>query len=93
VRWAVNVPRTDNYIPTSDGTRWNPRIDPFGEKAPDVPITATRSALARYLTAPPPRNPHPDDLQLKPAAIRTFVKSIEVFPPGPFLTRRPEGAR
>jgi hypothetical protein len=85
VRWAVHVPGTDNYILTSDGTRWDLRIDPSGETTPDVTLTATRSALVRFLTAPPPRDPHPDDVQItgKPAAIRTFLKSIEVFPPAP----------
>ena len=85
VRWAVHVPGTDNYILTSDGTRWDLRIDPYGGITPDVTITATRSALARFLTAQPPRDPHPDDLQItgKPAAIRAFLKSIEVFPPVP----------
>ncbi len=85
VRWAVHVPRTDNYVLTSDGTRWDLRIDPDGETTPDVTITATRSALVRFLTATPPRDPHPDDVQItgKPAAIRTFLKSIEIFPPDP----------
>jgi len=85
VRWAVHVQGTDNYILTSNGTRWDLRIDPSGVTPPDVTITATRSALARFLTAPPPRDPHPDDVQItgKPAAIRAFLKSIEVFPPVP----------
>src|SRR5215207_1876759 len=52
VRWAVHVPGTDSYILTSDGTRWDLRIDPYGGIPPDVTITATRSALARFLTAP-----------------------------------------
>jgi hypothetical protein len=85
VRWAVHVPGTDTYILSSDGTGWDLRIDPYGEKTPDVTITATRSALARFLTAPPPRDPNPDEVQItgKPAAIRAFLKSIEVFPPVP----------
>jgi DNA-binding HxlR family transcriptional regulator len=85
VHWAVHVPGADNYILTSDGTRWDLRIDPDGETTPDLTITATRSALVRFLTAPPPRDPHPDDVQItgKPTAIRTFLESIEVFPPVP----------
>jgi DNA-binding HxlR family transcriptional regulator len=83
VHWAVHVPGTDGYILTSDGTGWDLRIDPSGDTTPDVTVTATRSALVRYLTAPPPRDPHPEDVQItgKRAAIRTFLKSIEVFPP------------
>lgn len=83
VRWAVQVRGSDDYVITSDGTRWDLRIDPSGETTPDVTITATRSALVRFLTAEPPRDPHPDDVQItgKPAAIRAFLESIEVFPP------------
>ena len=83
VRWAVHVPGADNYLLTSDGTRWDLRIDPDGETTPDVTITATRTALVRFLTALPPRDRQPDDVQItgRPAAIRTLLKSIEVFPP------------
>ena len=85
VRWAVHVPGTDNYVLIGDGASWRLRLDPYGDAAADVTITATRSALARFLTAQPPRDPHPDDLQItgKPAAIRAFLKSIEVFPSAP----------
>jgi DNA-binding HxlR family transcriptional regulator len=85
VRWAVHVPGTDTYVLIGDGPSWRLRLDPYGEAAADVTITATRSALARFLTAQPPRDPHPDDVQItgKPAAIRAFLKSIEVFPPVP----------
>ena len=43
------------------------------------------SRSASGSSAQPPRDPHPDDLQItgKPAAIRAFLKSIEVFPPVP----------
>lgn len=86
VRWAVDVPGTDTYVLIGDGASWRLRLDLYGEAAADVKITATRSALARFLTVQPPRDPHPDDVQItgKPAAIRTFLKSIEVFPPVPF---------
>jgi DNA-binding HxlR family transcriptional regulator len=30
VRWAVHVPGTDTYILSSEGTRWDLRIDPYG---------------------------------------------------------------
>jgi DNA-binding HxlR family transcriptional regulator len=85
VHWAVAVPGSDTYILTSDGTRWDLRIDPSAETTPDVTLTASRSALVRFLTAPPPREPHPDDVQItgKPTAIQAFLKSIEVFPPVP----------
>jgi DNA-binding HxlR family transcriptional regulator len=82
VRWAVHVPGTDNYVLIGDGTRWELRIDPYGVATPDVTITATRSALARYLTAPPPRDPHSHDVEItgNASAIRRFLESIEAFP-------------
>jgi DNA-binding HxlR family transcriptional regulator len=85
VRWAVHVPGADNYVLIGDGASWRLRLDPYDEPAPDLTITATRSALVRFLTAQPPRDPHPDDVQItgKPAAIRAFLKAIEVFPPVP----------
>jgi hypothetical protein len=50
----------------------------------DVTVTATRSALVRFLTAPPPRDPHTEGVEItgKASAIRTFLTAIEVFPPG-----------
>src|SRR5438128_1711465 len=55
VRWAVHVPGTDNYVLIGDGDRWELLSDEDRETAADVTITATRSALARFLTAPPLR--------------------------------------
>lgn len=85
VRWAVHPPGTDRSILTSEGTRWDLRIDPYGATPPDVTTTATRSALARCLTAPPPQDAHPDDVQItgEPAAIRAFLRAIEIFPAVP----------
>jgi DNA-binding HxlR family transcriptional regulator len=83
VRWAVQVPGTGNYLLVGDGARWDLRIDRGSEAIPDVTITATRSALARFLTAPPPRDPHTEDIEItgRAPAIRTFLKAIDVFPP------------
>jgi DNA-binding HxlR family transcriptional regulator len=83
VRWAVHVPGTANYILTGDGQLWNLRSDEDGETTADVTITATRSALARFLTAPPLRERRSEgvDISGKPAAIRAFLEAIEVFPP------------
>src|SRR3954471_22687124 len=68
VRWAIHVPGTDNYVLAGDGARWELRIDRGSEAIPDVTITATRSALARFLTAPPPRDPHSEDIEITGAA-------------------------
>jgi DNA-binding HxlR family transcriptional regulator len=83
VRWSVRLPGTDNYVITGDRSRWQLRIDQDSEATANVTITATRSGLTRFLTAPPPRNLDNDDVEItgKPAAVRTFLKAIEVFPP------------
>jgi DNA-binding HxlR family transcriptional regulator len=84
VRWTVHVPGTGDYSLIGDGRRWNLRSDEGAATTADVTITATRSALARFLTAPPPRDPHVEGVEItgKASAIRTFLKAIEVFPPG-----------
>jgi DNA-binding HxlR family transcriptional regulator len=84
VRWAVHVPGTGNYMLIGNGVWWELLSDEDRETAADVTITATRSALARFLTAPPLRDPHGEGIDLtgKASAIRTFLKAIEVFPLG-----------
>ena len=84
VRWAVHVPGTGTYTLIGDGTRWDLRSDEDGETAADVTITATRTALARFLTSPPPRDPRTYGLDITgtASAIRTLLKAIEVFPQG-----------
>jgi DNA-binding HxlR family transcriptional regulator len=88
VRWAVHIPGTGNYAVIGDGSSWRLRSDDTGSAPADVTITATRAALARFLTAPPPRNVHPEGLEITgtASAIRRFLKAIEVFPSG---TARP----
>jgi DNA-binding HxlR family transcriptional regulator len=82
VRWMMDVPGTGSYTLIGHGNRWELRSDEGGTAA-DVTITATRSALVRFLTAAPPRDPHAEGVEIigKAAAIRTFFKAIEVFPP------------
>ena len=94
VRWAVNVPGTGSYTLIGDGTRWELRSNEDRATAADITITATRSALARFLTAAPPRDPHAAGVEIagKAAAIRRFLKAIEVFPP-PSPVRRASHAR
>ena len=84
VRWAVHVPGTGNYILIGDRDRWDLQPDEGAETTADVTITATRSALALFLTARPPRDPHAEGVEIngKASAIRAFLKAIEVFPPG-----------
>jgi DNA-binding HxlR family transcriptional regulator len=84
VRWAMHVPGTGSYSLVGDGARWDLLSDDDHEAPADVTITATRSALARFLTLPPPRDPHPEGVEITgtASAIRAFLEAIEVFPPG-----------
>ena len=84
VRWTVHVPGTGNYRLIGDRDRWDLRSDEGRETTADVTITATRSALARFLTTPPPRDRHAEGIAItgKASAIRTFHKAIDVFPQG-----------
>jgi DNA-binding HxlR family transcriptional regulator len=81
VHWVVRVPGADTYVLIGRSGRWELHIDPTDEQTSDVTITATRSALVRFLTAPPPRDPRPDEVEItgKPAATRAFLKATEAF--------------
>jgi DNA-binding HxlR family transcriptional regulator len=83
VYWAVHVPGTGKYLLTGDAARWELRSDDDSGAPADVTITATRSALVRFLTTPPPRDRHPAGLEItgKASAIQTLLTAIEVFPP------------
>ena len=85
VYWVIHVTGLGTYTLTGDGTRWHLRSDESddADSVADVTLTAKRSALVRFLTMPPPRDPHTDDVDItgKTSAIRTFLKAIEVFPP------------
>jgi DNA-binding HxlR family transcriptional regulator len=84
VRWLMHVPGSDDYALTGDGTRWELRTDADPEAIHDVRITASHSALARFLTAQGPRERHEGiEIEGKASAIRTFLKAIESFPPSP----------
>jgi hypothetical protein len=85
VRWMVHVPGTGSYALIGQGSRWQLGSDEDAGTTADVTITATRSALVRFLTAAPPRDPRVDGVEIvgKAAAIRTFFKALEVFPPPP----------
>ena len=84
VRWAVHVPGTGNYVIVGHEGRWCLQIDDASDTMADVTITATRSALARFVTTPPPRDPHTDGVEIigKATAIRAFLRALEVFPLG-----------
>ena len=85
VRWAVHVPGTGDYLLIGDQGRWDLQPDGAHDNTANITVTATRSALARFLTTPPARKPHAGDVDLAgtAAAIRTFLNAIKVFPPDP----------
>jgi DNA-binding MarR family transcriptional regulator len=86
VRWLVRLVDDGSYVIRSDGTEWS--FEPGEVDEPDVLISATRDAFARFLAIPPRlRSPEAPDIQItgNKRAIRTFLKAIEVFPFG----RRP----
>jgi len=93
VRWAVHVPGTGDYVLSGDGGRWDLRADDGRENTAEVTITATRSALAQFLTAPALRKPRAEAIELTgtASAIQAFLHAIEVFPPG--SSRSPRAAR
>lgn len=80
----IGVDSAGDEVAIGDGNRWDLRPDDDRETTADVTITATGSALVRFLTAPPHRDPHPEGVEItgKPRAIRAFLKAIEVFPLG-----------
>ena len=85
VRWAVHVPGTGDYLLIGDAGHWDLHPEDTPDGGANLTITATRAALARFLTSPASRKPHPDEVDIAgtTAAIRTFLDAIEVFPPDP----------
>jgi DNA-binding HxlR family transcriptional regulator len=83
VRWLVRLVDDGSYVIRSDGKEWT--FEPGEVDQPDVLITATKDAFARFLaTVPRMRSAEPPDIQItgNKRAIRTFLKAIEVFPFG-----------
>jgi DNA-binding HxlR family transcriptional regulator len=81
LRWLVRLVDDGSYVIRSDGHQWT--FEPGEVDEPDVLITATKDALARYLAIfPSMRSPETPDIQITGTkrAIRTFLKAIEVFP-------------
>lgn len=84
VRWLVRVMDGGTYALTRAENDWRLE-EASAEGAGDVVITATRAALARFLTTPPPmRDPSQPDLDIagSRAAIDAFLTAIAIFPLG-----------
>jgi DNA-binding HxlR family transcriptional regulator len=83
-RWLVRVAGEDAYVLASDGRHWALSRGETGDA--DVTITATREALARFLTSPPEaRTTDQPGLTIagRRPAVRTLLEAIAVFPLGP----------
>jgi DNA-binding HxlR family transcriptional regulator len=83
LRWLVRLVDDGSYVIRSDGREWT--FEPGEVEEPDVLITATKGAFARFLAIFPSMRPsEPPDIQItgNERAIRTFLKAIEVFPFG-----------
>lgn len=83
-RWLVRVVGGDAYVLAYDGQHW--RLSRDETQDADVTITATRPALARFLTSPPQaRDTKQPDLTIDGdrRAVRTLLDAIAVFPLGP----------
>jgi DNA-binding HxlR family transcriptional regulator len=83
VRWAVRVVDAGSYVLSNDGDRWT--VEAGEVDKPDVTISTTKHAWARFVTTPPPlRTTDAPDLEIEgaPRSVETFLKAIEVFPFG-----------
>jgi hypothetical protein len=82
--WLVHLLDGGSYVIRDDGGEWT--LESGEVEEPDVVITATKDAFARFLaTVPSLRYHKAPDIQItgNKRAIRTFWKAIEVFPFGP----------
>lgn len=83
-RWLFRVAGDDAYALAYDGRHWALSRGETGD--PDVTITTTREALARFLASPPgARSTDQPDLTITGSrpAVRTLLDATAVFPFGP----------
>jgi DNA-binding HxlR family transcriptional regulator len=83
VRWVIRFVDDSSYVFANDGGRWN--FTPGDAADPDVVLTTTRAAFAKFLTTPASQRSteHPDlEIVGGRRAIRTLMKAIETFPSG-----------
>ena len=93
-KWAFHVVDDGSYFLSYDGEAWNLERS---DRDADVTITATKGALTRWLTTPPPlRRLDERELRIdgRSHPRRAFLKAIEIFPLGRQATsgRRPAGS-
>jgi DNA-binding HxlR family transcriptional regulator len=88
-KWAFHVVDDGSYLLSGDAGAWKLEAKKVDG---DVTIVATKAALARFLTTPPPLR-KPDDPELRiEGRVRprqAFLKAIELFPLGRQETSRP----
>jgi DNA-binding HxlR family transcriptional regulator len=83
LRWLVRLVDDGSYVIRSDGHNWT--FQPGEVDEPDVLVTATKHAFAKFLAGfPSMRSPEAPDIQITGTkrAIRVFLRAIEVFPFG-----------
>jgi DNA-binding HxlR family transcriptional regulator len=94
LQWLIRLVDDGAYVMRSDGHVWT--FEPGEVDEPDVLITATKDAFARFLAIyPSMRSPEQSDITIagNKRAIRTFLKAIEVFPFGRKATRETLASR
>lgn len=83
--WLVRVLDDGSYVLANAGGGWSLADTAGSDIDADVVVTATRAALARFLTTPPPaRAPAAPDLEITGPreAVQAFLEAIAVFPGG-----------
>jgi DNA-binding HxlR family transcriptional regulator len=89
VSWVIRFMDDGTYVLRHDDTGWT--VTPGEVDRPDVVVTTTRDAWARFLTTPPEERSVPErDLQLSGnrGASTAFLRAIDVFPLGRTGARR-----
>jgi DNA-binding HxlR family transcriptional regulator len=90
VRWLVRLVDDGSYVLRNESDGWV--VDRGDVDDPDVLITATKDAWARFVAMPPSmRSPEQFDIHIGGGgrAIRTFLKALEAFPFGRESTTKP----
>jgi DNA-binding HxlR family transcriptional regulator len=83
VSWVIRFVDGGTYVMRHDDDGWT--VSPGGADEPDVVVTTTRDAWARFLTSPPAeRSADERDLQWSGSrrAVQGLMRAIEAFPFG-----------
>lgn len=95
-RWLIRVLDGGDYVVANAGDGWVVADGDVDDGEADVIVTATRTALARFLTTPPTlRDPAQADLDIagRRGAVQAFLDAVSVFPFGQEGAGRPRPRR